>query len=246
MTSIGKTGSAVAWVSHLHEAAGLDSWLQQPSAAELCPAPNTPQVSICASAGWSGAAYTSSSPIDRRSTACLHPPPAAATLPLDLQQTALPAWARPTKPSRTDAAVQVKVIGVETVGANAMAMSLAEGRRCTLSRVDAFADGTAVKQVCALAWAPALLGSMKLHVLCGCTLCSHLPCHAAAGGCQACRHIRPSASLPPGRLLACIPGLHAQTSPAGSAAAQLGISGQPSMAATHAERQRATGCQPGQ
>ena len=36
---------------------------------------------------------------------------------------------------------------METVGANAMAMSLAEGQRVTLSKVDAFADGTAVKQV---------------------------------------------------------------------------------------------------
>ena len=41
----------------------------------------------------------------------------------------------------------IQIIGVEPVGANAMAMSLAQGRRVTLSRVDAFADGVAVKQV---------------------------------------------------------------------------------------------------
>ena len=41
----------------------------------------------------------------------------------------------------------IKVIGVEPVGANAMAQSLALGERVTLSRVDTFADGVAVKQV---------------------------------------------------------------------------------------------------
>lgn len=41
----------------------------------------------------------------------------------------------------------VKIIGVEPVGANAMAISLHEGRRIRLSQVDAFADGVAVKQV---------------------------------------------------------------------------------------------------
>lgn len=41
----------------------------------------------------------------------------------------------------------LQVIGVEPSGANSMAMSLAQGRRVTLSRVDAFADGVAVKQV---------------------------------------------------------------------------------------------------
>lgn len=41
----------------------------------------------------------------------------------------------------------IKVIGVEPVGANAMAQSLALGQRVVLSRVDAFADGVAVKQV---------------------------------------------------------------------------------------------------
>lgn len=40
-----------------------------------------------------------------------------------------------------------QVIGVEPSGANAMAMSLEQGRRVTLSRVDAFADGVAVKHV---------------------------------------------------------------------------------------------------
>lgn len=39
------------------------------------------------------------------------------------------------------------VIGVESTSANAMAQALAEGQRITLSKVDAFADGTAVKQV---------------------------------------------------------------------------------------------------
>ena len=34
-----------------------------------------------------------------------------------------------------------------SAGANAMAMSLACGERVTLSKVDAFADGVAVKQV---------------------------------------------------------------------------------------------------
>lgn len=42
---------------------------------------------------------------------------------------------------------QIKVIGVEPVGANAMAQSLALGERVVLSRVDAFADGVAVKHV---------------------------------------------------------------------------------------------------
>eukprot|EP00873_Tetraselmis_striata_P045441 jgi/Tetstr1/465705/TSEL_000894.t1 len=41
----------------------------------------------------------------------------------------------------------LKVIGVEPTGANAMAQSLAAGRRVNLSKVDAFADGVAVKQV---------------------------------------------------------------------------------------------------
>lgn len=41
----------------------------------------------------------------------------------------------------------VKIIGVEPAGANCMAQSLKEGRRVTLSKVDAFADGVAVKSV---------------------------------------------------------------------------------------------------
>lgn len=40
----------------------------------------------------------------------------------------------------------VKIIGVEPTGANAMAMSLEKGERIVLSKVDAFADGVAVKQ----------------------------------------------------------------------------------------------------
>ncbi|KXZ54340.1 hypothetical protein GPECTOR_5g422 [Gonium pectorale] len=42
---------------------------------------------------------------------------------------------------------EVGIIGVEPSGANAMAISLARGERVALSRVDAFADGVAVKQV---------------------------------------------------------------------------------------------------
>ena len=42
---------------------------------------------------------------------------------------------------------EVLVIGVEPSGANAMAQSLAAGRRVTLSKVDGFADGVAVKTV---------------------------------------------------------------------------------------------------
>ncbi|KAK9829226.1 hypothetical protein WJX72_004603 [[Myrmecia] bisecta] len=41
----------------------------------------------------------------------------------------------------------IKIIGVEPTGANAMAISLARGERVTLSKVDAFADGVAVKEV---------------------------------------------------------------------------------------------------
>lgn len=41
----------------------------------------------------------------------------------------------------------ISIIGVEPVGANCMALSLREGRRVTLSKVDAFADGVAVKSV---------------------------------------------------------------------------------------------------
>ena len=38
-----------------------------------------------------------------------------------------------------------KIIGVETVDANAMYLSLQAGHRVTLDRVGLFADGTAVK-----------------------------------------------------------------------------------------------------
>jgi hypothetical protein len=40
-----------------------------------------------------------------------------------------------------------QIFGVEPSGANAMAMSLAKGARVTLSKVDGFADGVAVKHV---------------------------------------------------------------------------------------------------
>jgi hypothetical protein len=50
------------------------------------------------------------------------------------------AYVRALKPS-------IKIIGVEPSGANCMAQSLAAGRRVQLSRVDAFADGVAVKSV---------------------------------------------------------------------------------------------------
>ncbi|GAB4818367.1 hypothetical protein N2152v2_005413 [Parachlorella kessleri] len=39
----------------------------------------------------------------------------------------------------------IKIIGVEPAGANAMAQSLVRGERVTLSKVDAFADGVAIK-----------------------------------------------------------------------------------------------------
>lgn len=41
----------------------------------------------------------------------------------------------------------IKIIGVEPAGANAMAISLSRGRRSTLAKVDVFADGVAVKTV---------------------------------------------------------------------------------------------------
>jgi hypothetical protein len=41
----------------------------------------------------------------------------------------------------------IQIIGVEPTGANAMAQSLERGERVVLSKVDAFADGVAVKQV---------------------------------------------------------------------------------------------------
>jgi threonine dehydratase len=47
----------------------------------------------------------------------------------------------------------VKVIGVEPSGANCMAQSLKHGQRVQLSKVDAFADGVAVKSVGAVRFA---------------------------------------------------------------------------------------------
>lgn len=63
----------------------------------------------------------------------------------------------------------IQVIGVEPCGANAMAMSLQQGRRVTLSRVDAFADGVAVKHVsvCLRRWC----GGGGEGVVCGCGVC---------------------------------------------------------------------------
>ena len=52
----------------------------------------------------------------------------------------------------------VKIIGVEPTGANCMAQSLQVGRRVTLSKVDAFADGVAVKSV-----GMVCLSSLTLH-----------------------------------------------------------------------------------
>lgn len=45
------------------------------------------------------------------------------------------------------AAWQVKIIGVEPVDANAMALSLYHGKRIVLNQVGGFADGVAVKMV---------------------------------------------------------------------------------------------------
>lgn len=56
-----------------------------------------------------------------------------------------PTHTRPPMPSLP--ALPWQIIGVEPCGANAMAISLARGERATLSKVDAFADGVAVKQV---------------------------------------------------------------------------------------------------
>ena len=42
---------------------------------------------------------------------------------------------------------QVKIIGVEPVDANAMALSLHHGKRIVLNQVGGFADGVAVKMV---------------------------------------------------------------------------------------------------
>ena len=56
----------------------------------------------------------------------------------------------------------VQVIGVEPSGANAMAQSLQIGERVALARVDAFADGVAVKQVRRPARASALCSCCSL------------------------------------------------------------------------------------
>jgi hypothetical protein len=96
----------------------------------------------------------------------------------------------------------VQIIGVEPTGANAMAMSLAKGARVTLSRVDAFADGVAVKHVgvgfdCLLvaglqgldkhqASRPVHLCMLACHhhVMRMYTTCTHFLCSACAtGGC---------------------------------------------------------------
>jgi threonine dehydratase len=45
------------------------------------------------------------------------------------------------------ATLQVKIIGVEPVDANAMALSLHHGKRIVLNQVGGFADGVAVKMV---------------------------------------------------------------------------------------------------
>jgi hypothetical protein len=57
------------------------------------------------------------------------------------------------------ACMLLQIIGVEPSGANAMAQSLQRGERIILSRVDAFADGVAVKQV-----SEALILESTLHV----------------------------------------------------------------------------------
>lgn len=63
---------------------------------------------------------------------------------------------------------QVKIIGVEPTGANCMAQSLQAGRRVTLSTVDAFADGVAVKSVGVVRLepqAPLPLSTAALHCM---------------------------------------------------------------------------------
>lgn len=57
----------------------------------------------------------------------------------------------------------VQIIGVEPTGANAMAQSLARGERIALSRVDSFADGVAVKQVCVCGVEGVCLQYVKVH-----------------------------------------------------------------------------------
>jgi threonine dehydratase len=62
---------------------------------------------------------------------------------------------------------EVKMIGVEPTGANCMAQSLQAGRRVTLSKVDAFADGVAVKSVGAVRHLQRCTCMyMDAHVLC--------------------------------------------------------------------------------
>lgn len=75
------------------------------------------------------------------------------------------------------------MIGVEPSGANSMAMSLAQGKRVTLSRVDAFADGVAVKHVSAggltqLLW---VQGTCRViaHMRGGKRPCTHTHTHTA-------------------------------------------------------------------
>jgi len=60
-------------------------------------------------------------------------------------------------------AVVLQIIGVEPSGANSMAMSLAQGRRVTLSRVDAFADGVAVKHVSGQVVLQGMLASVSIN-----------------------------------------------------------------------------------
>lgn len=57
------------------------------------------------------------------------------------------AHSAPCLPESRHTAGCAQVIGVEPAGANAMAMSLEKGARVTLSKVDGFADGVAVKHV---------------------------------------------------------------------------------------------------
>lgn len=83
------------------------------------------------------------------------------------------AYVRALKPS-------IKIIGVEPSGANCMAQSLAAGRRVQLSRVDAFADGVAVKSV----------GAVRLPQLANCVSAGFDVPHRAYSSC--CSPTRPS------------------------------------------------------
>jgi len=69
----------------------------------------------------------------------------------------------------------VKIIGVEPYGANSMAASLALGRRVTLTKVDTFADGVALKRVGAEPFRICKAG------LDGCVLVSNASIAAAIG-----------------------------------------------------------------